>query len=239
MQGSRSLCAYGAGTSRGLRELSGPSRNPVPASPATDLRYSEVMQLPARDFELIQIMDAALADATRRAGHWLACRPGCTQCCHGAFSINALDAARLRSGMHSLDNADPQTAQAIRGRARTWLAEHASNFPGDSATGILGTSEEEQARFDEFANDDACPALNPDTGLCEVYAWRPMTCRVFGPPVRVAEGDALGCCELCFIGATPDQIADCEMPVPHEFEEELNAEAGEPGETIVAYAVLR
>ena len=192
-----------------------------------------------RDSELVQIVDAALADATRRAGSWLACRPGCTQCCHGAFAINALDAARLQSGMAALSSSDPHTAEAVRDRSRTWLAEHAPDFPGDTATGILGTSEEDQARFEDFANDAPCPALNPETGLCDVYAFRPMTCRVFGPPVRVADGDALGCCELCFVGASDEQIAACEMPVPHELEDELLAETGDRSETIVAFALLR
>lgn len=197
------------------------------------------MALAIRDSELIQIMDASLADATQRAGSWLACRPGCTQCCHGAFAINALDAARLQSGMQALDATDPQRAKAIRDRARTWLTQHASGFPGDPATGILGTSESDQSRFEDFANDAPCPALNPQTGLCDVYAWRPMTCRVFGPPVRVAEGDGLACCELCFIGATEDQIAACEMPVPHELEQQLLAEGESTDETIVAFALLR
>ena len=196
------------------------------------------MPLPVRDSKLVQIVDAELSDAARRAGSWLACRPGCTQCCHGAFAINALDDARLQSGMQSLDSSSPGVAHAIRARAHAWLDEHASDFPGDPATGILGTSEEDQARFDDFANDAPCPALNPETGLCDVYAWRPMTCRVFGPPIRVAEGEALACCELCFIGATADQIAACEMPLPHELEQDLVAETGESGETIVAFALL-
>jgi hypothetical protein len=65
-----------------------------------------------------------------------------------------------------------------------------------------------------------------------------MTCRVFGPPVRMSDGDALGCCELCFVGASDDQIAACEMPVPHDLEAELLDEAGQPGETLVAFALL-
>jgi hypothetical protein len=78
-----------------------------------------------------------------------------------------------------------------------------------------------------------------------------MTCRVFGPPVRSfgndgAEGgdsEGLGHCELCFIGATPEQVAACEMPVPHALEAEI-LEAGildalgSSGETIVAFALL-
>ena len=154
------------------------------------------MRLPVGDSQLVQIMDAALTDAARRAGEWLACRPGCTQCCHGAFAINALDAARLRAGMRTLRAADLHKAEAIEQRAKAWIAEFGPEFPGDVATGVLGTSEEEQARFEEFANDAACPALNPATGLCDVYEWRPLTCRVFGPPVRMGRGEALGCCEF-------------------------------------------
>jgi len=48
------------------------------------------------DDALIQIVDAALAEAARRSGPWLLCRPGCAQCCLGEFPITQLDAARLR-----------------------------------------------------------------------------------------------------------------------------------------------
>ena len=197
------------------------------------------MGLSAGDAQLVQIMDAALADAAQHAGHWLACRPGCTQCCHGAFSINALDAARLHQGMVALRESDLSKAEGIEARARSWLAEFGPDFPGTATTGLLGDSEEDQAHFEDFANDAPCPALNPVTGLCDVYEWRPMACRVFGPPTRMGDGDALACCELCFVGATETEIADCEMPVPFELEEQLLTQTGASGETVVAFALLR
>jgi Fe-S-cluster containining protein len=183
-------------------------------------------------------MDLALGDAARRAGSWLACRIGCTQCCHGAFAINALDSERLRVGMDALRASDPALAVEVQRRAEAWLDEHGPAFPGDRKTGILGTSVEDQERFEAFANDAACPALDQASGRCDVYAWRPMTCRVFGPPVRVGDGDALGCCELCFAGASENEIAACEMPIPHDLEAEVLDEVGQPGETIVAFALL-
>ncbi len=201
------------------------------------------MPLPARDAQLVQIVDASFADAARRAGNLLACRIGCTQCCHGAFAINALDAARLRAGMAALRGTNPALAAAIELRARAWLAEHRAGFPGDPETGILGASAAGQARFEDFANDAPCPALDPATGRCDVYAWRPMTCRVFGPPIRAADdngAEGLGHCELCFIGATPEQVAACEMPVPHSLESELldeiSSKIGSQAETVVAFA---
>lgn len=197
------------------------------------------MGLPAGDRELVQIVDAALADAARRAGEWLVCRLGCTQCCYGAFAIGPLDALRLRAGMEALKSAEPDLAAEIERRARGWIAEHGAKFPGDAETGLLGDSEQEQERFEEFANEAACPALDPATGRCDVYAWRPMTCRVFGPPVRMGDGDAIGHCELCFVGASEGEIAACEMAVPHELEARLLDQMGVKGETVVAFALLR
>jgi Fe-S-cluster containining protein len=201
------------------------------------------MELPARDRELVRIVDAALADAARRAAERLVCQLGCTQCCYGAFAISALDALRLRAGMETLRIEAPALVAEIERRAQSWIAEHGADFPGDVKTGLLGESEEERERFEEFANVAACPALDPANGRCDVYAWRPMTCRVFGPPIRMdagmGDGEALGHCELCFVGASEGEVSACEMPVPHELEAELLDEIDAKGETVVAFALLR
>src|SRR5579859_6219700 len=99
---------------------------------------------PGRDSELIQIVDAALADAARNAGEWLVCRPGCTQCCVGAFTINVLDAARLHTGMVDLRRRDAPRADRVRMRAQEYIARVSAEFPGDPETGLLHESEEAQ-----------------------------------------------------------------------------------------------
>jgi Fe-S-cluster containining protein len=140
--------------------------------------------------------------------------------------------------METLHISDPRLANDVERRAKRWIEEHGPAFPGDVATGLLGESDEDQLRFEEFANDAACPALDPASGRCDVYACRPMTCRVFGPPVRMGDGNALGHCELCFVGASEEDVAACEMPVPHELEAALIEEVGERQETVVAFALL-
>jgi Fe-S-cluster containining protein len=136
------------------------------------------------DVELVQIVDAALAEATRRSGSWLVCRPGCTQCCYGPFEITQLDRNRLRQGLAELEIHDPLRASAVRDRAR------------------------QAARITSFSDDDACPALDPETGACDLYASRPITCRCFGPPVLCDSG-AVGVCELCFDGTSDEEISRC------------------------------
>lgn len=195
---------------------------------------------PSGDQRLIQIVDSALADAARRSGKWLLCRPGCTQCCVGAFPINQLDAQRLRKGLADLEVRAPRRAARVRKRAREAVAHLEHEFPGDPATGLLRQGRAAEERFAGFANDEICPALDPVSGNCDLYESRPMTCRVFGPPVQSEGG--LGVCELCFQGATDEEIAACEMkPDPDDLEAALLSELEERtqthGNTIVAFAL--
>ena len=170
------------------------------------------------DEVLIQIVDAALAEAARRSGPWLLCRPGCSQCCLGEFAITQLDAVRLRRGLAELEAQEPERAARVRQRAQEIVD-----------------------RDTPMADDDPCPALDSETGTCDLYAARPITCRTFGPPVRCESG-GLGVCELCFEGATESEIAACEVDFDSQALEptllqELEEREGLRGETTVAQAL--
>ncbi len=198
---------------------------------------------PAADQQLVQIVDAALADAAKRSGEWLVCRPGCTECCIGPFAINRLDASRLRHGLEELAARDPLRAARVRARACESVSRLSATFPGDPATGLLDEGEAAEERFAEFADDEPCPALDPQSGTCDLYAYRPMTCRTFGPPVRSGPEGGLGVCELCYHGAGEAEIAACAVePDPDGLEDalldELEEATGRRGQTIVAFALL-
>jgi Fe-S-cluster containining protein len=170
------------------------------------------------DDSLIQIVDAALAEAARKSGPWLLCRPGCAECCMGEFPITQLDAVRLRRGMAELQGREPERAARVRIRARETVSRHPV-----------------------FADEQPCAALDPETGTCDLYAARPVTCRVFGPPVSCGS-EAVGVCELCFQGASDAEIAACEMEIDPEGMEaalldELKERTGLDGETTVALAL--
>ena len=155
-----------------------------------------------------------MAEAVRRGGAWIACRPGCCECCIGPFSISQSDAARLRVAMAQLDDA---TAQRVRLRAESYLAAIRSY---------------DREGLPENMDEVACPALDPVAGTCDLYDARPITCRTFGPAVKTTDG-GIATCELCFVSATEEQIAACAVEIDRNSLE-LDASAT----TLVAFALL-
>lgn len=128
---------------------------------------------------LVQI-ETVMAEAARRSGSWIACRPGCFECCLGEFGIARLDELRLQAGIARLAADDPARAARVRTRAAEYV-------PGDDAP---------------------CPALDPATGCCDLYEHRPFACRLFGPATRIGGGD-IAACELCYRDASESDIALC------------------------------
>jgi len=188
---------------------------------------------------LFPIVDAALASAASRSGDWLACKPGCHQCCIGVFPISPLDAEALVTALAALTDTDPIRAEAIRVRAIASRTRLTPEFPGNAATGELFTHPDHEEAFDDFANEEVCPVLDPIAGTCDLYAARPIQCRTFGPPIR-NEDDAFAVCELCFNDAPESEIIRCEMDQSwRPLEDELIAAASpsHPNPTLIAFAL--
>lgn len=180
------------------------------------------------DRRLLKVIDETMAEAAILAGDRLACRPGCTGCCHGPFPINGLDARRLRSGLTHLD---PGRAKAVVERALAQIPILEPGFPEDF------DSDEAEAYFARHAALP-CPALDPESGRCELYPYRPLSCRTFGPPVRIGEAD-LPPCDLCFVGASQEEIDACRVePDPDGVEDRLVRRFHLEAETLIGFALL-
>jgi Fe-S-cluster containining protein len=153
------------------------------------------------------------------------------------FPISPLDAAALREGLAAAESDVRERVVARAEASRERLI--AMGFPGDAASGELFTEPEHEELFEDFGNDEVCPALDPVAGTCDLYAYRPVQCRTFGPPVRDDEG-ALTVCELCFIDAPEDEVERCEMDqswrgLQQELIEEIDPQ---DRATLVAFALL-
>ena len=195
-----------------------------------------LIQIQTGDRQLLAGIADVMAEAERHSRDWVVCRPGCTQCCFGPFAITQLDALRLREGLAALDAADPARAERVRTRSAAYVMATAPDYPGDPATGELQDEDSLPSSMDHVA----CPALDPDSGMCDLYAARPITCRTFGAATWVSE-EALAACELCYTGATDEEMERCAVTVdPEGLEGELLSALdarGVSGRTIVAYAL--
>lgn len=145
--------------------------------------------------EILTAADRFFARIREEQPAALACRAGCTGCCHGLFEISGADLALLADGLETLD-----------APARTLLLERARAVLESTAhPEIRECTPAEKEAFFERAAEVPCPALG-DGGSCLLYEYRPLTCRTFGLPLR--DGDAfLGEeCHLNFLTATPEEL---------------------------------
>jgi Fe-S-cluster containining protein len=199
-------------------------------------RVDSIDRVDARDDALVEEVDAVMQRAARQAGDRWRCGPGRTDCCIGPFPIDRLDARRLARGMAALERDDPQRAQAVRERAAAAVELLEEDFPGDPRTGILNGDIDELLDSCDWHEDLACPALDPRSGLCELYRWRPLVCRTFGPPLRVHD-ETWKACPYCFSGRTPRVELDPENRFG-ELCAGVERATGVAGETFIAFALL-
>ena len=187
------------------------------------------------DRQLLSSIADSMSESKRKSGDWIVCQPGCMQCCLGPFAITQLDAMRLRNGLAAVVSA---VANRIRQRAAAYVEAIAPEYPGDPATGELF----DEDRLPESMDPVPCPVLDPQTGRCDLYDWRPIKCRVFGPATCTSDG-AIAACELCYVGATQEDFEHCAVEVdPDGIESDLLTRLstqGYSGTTIVAYAIAR
>ena len=187
------------------------------------------------------MLGSDFAEAARRAGAWLVCRPGCSDCCVGPFPVTRLDVGRLRRGLERLAAEEPARAAAVAARAGRAVAELEAGYPGDAGSGRLAADETVLDRFFERHGGLACPALDPGSGRCDLHAWRPVSCRTYGPPLRFGD-EAAPPCDLCFAGAPAETVESCRIePDRDGLEERILAEmgvrGGEDWETLIAFAL--
>lgn len=197
------------------------------------------MSLKEGDRRLLALVDAVTGPTAVASGDHLACHAGCSPCCFGPFAITQLDAWRSKDGVRELTVREPERADAVQRRSTAAVAEQASWFPSDGV-GIF-VDEVDESRFYAFFAAAPCPALDPDTGGCTVYAWRPIVCRTYGPPIRIS-GKDWPPCPLCFKAATPEEVEMAGGQLDVGAIEQLMMETaehhtGRRGMTTVAFAI--
>ena len=130
---------------------------------------------------LVDQVDAVFKQVQEEFGECVACKVGCSDCCHALFDLTLIEAMFIKS---QFDKVIPkEDRQKIIERANVadrkvyMLKREASKAheEGKSETAILEEMAEQRIR---------CPLLD-DGEKCELYASRPITCRLYGIPTVI------------------------------------------------------
>ena len=124
-------------------------------------------------------VDAAVLSVAQQFESHVACRLGCSDCCHALFDITFVEAIFLN--MHFLELPEAKRTEILieadkaDRKAQVLKRRMYRDFSADPQTDILSQVAAERIR---------CPLLNTDNS-CTLYQWRPLTCRVYGIPMEI------------------------------------------------------
>ncbi|MEW6172483.1 MAG: YkgJ family cysteine cluster protein [Bacillota bacterium] len=125
--------------------------------------------------EMVSSADKIFEKIGQECSEYIKCRRQCSDCCHAVFGLFLVEAAYINHQFNKLSRAEreeillrAEKADKDLQQVQARLAEH---------------SDDPQAQAYAMARERIrCPLLN-DNEECALYAFRPITCRVYGVPV--------------------------------------------------------
>lgn len=135
-----------------------------------------------RYIKLRDDVDRIFASMRGRYPQCVACRPGCSDCCHALFDISLVEAMYINKAFAKAFDYGPKRSQILerassldRKLAKMKREMFRAEKDGESPEKIMEIAA--SARM-------ACPLLDEDD-KCLMYVDRPITCRLYGIPVDI------------------------------------------------------
>ena len=132
---------------------------------------------------IVDQVDAVFKKIQAEHEECVRCKVGCSDCCHALFDLTLIEALYIKSWFDKL----------FKDKARALILERANE--ADRAVYRLKrqaykdheNGKPEGEILEEMASQRIrCPLLNSED-KCELYAQRPITCRIYGIPTVIGE----------------------------------------------------
>ncbi len=139
--------------------------------PQSDDFYRNLVSVVERRLPpLYTAYDGYLSATLAAEGRRITCSSGCAACCrHFVSSVEPFELVALDHFLRARDDYGDLVVSSYR---RTRVYDDILREEGDDENA------EDRALYRYFLRGHACAFLNKD-GTCGVYAWRPMSCRMF------------------------------------------------------------
>lgn len=132
--------------------------------------------------KLVEKTETVFSKVQQDYGPCVTCHVGCSDCCHALFDLSFVEALYLRHRFEAhitgrqrqtlLDAADLADRRIYRIKRKAYRDAQAGKKEDEILTAVAG----ERVR---------CPLLT-DQDQCGLYAFRPITCRLYGIPTSIA-----------------------------------------------------
>ena len=119
----------------------------------------------------------------------MACKPFCSDCCHAIFDLTFIEALYIHHKFH--ENFSGSIREAILEKANRADREVYRLKRAAFKSVASGEMTESQVLENLGKERVRCPLLN-DRDMCDLYDYRPITCRLYGVPT-VIKGRAHVC----------------------------------------------
>lgn len=140
--------------------------------------------------ELVRQVEQAFEKVKNEHKECVKCKVGCADCCNALFDLTLIEALYIKE---KFDTAyDGEKKEALLERAN--VADRLIHKLKRKAYKEYEGGRTEKAILEEMSEKRVrCPLLN-DEEQCDLYAFRPITCRLYGIPTQI--GDEAHCCLL-------------------------------------------
>ena len=131
---------------------------------------------------LVQQIDHVFDTVRQQHPDCVKCKLECVDCCHALFDLSLVEALYINRKFLAAALEDRKAAileEANRTDRRIYQLKRKAFKSVES-----GEKSEEQVLLEMAAERVRCPLLNADN-TCELYTYRPITCRIYGIPTSI------------------------------------------------------
>jgi Fe-S-cluster containining protein len=166
---------------------------------------------------LVEAADQVFKGMQKKYPELVKCKIGCSDCCQALFDLTLIEAVYINHRFNEkfegldkqkiLEKANKIDRYIYRIKRKAYKALHSGEQEGE----ILKALASESVR---------CPLLN-EKDQCDLYEYRPLTCRFYGLPTAIG-GEAHICGKTGFIAGQP--YPTVKLDVIHRQLQEITAE---------------
>jgi len=130
---------------------------------------------------LVALSEKTFKQVAEQYAEQVNCRIGCDDCCYALFDLSLIEAIYIN---HKFNEAFNASRLASLKEAANRIDRQIHKIKRSAHRDLMAGKNEELILMEMAAVRVECPLLN-DAHQCELYAHRPITCRLYGIPTAI------------------------------------------------------